>query len=406
MEQDSYTWDFFIAHTGADKPVAENLFNLLNSESRVFLDFRCLKPGDDWDQELQTAQQSSYITVVLVSSNTEEAYYQRDEIATAIDIARKKKQHRVVPVYLDDGAKLGTAVPYGLRLKHGLTLSETFSLTDTARELIALLKNQQVNTVSPVAPQSLKNGILLQPPADWVSPVRRNRLRYKVAAFDLDGTLLRGERFEFSWEAVWKGLGFGKKIQSDLKREYRQRIIAEPSRASRIISYQDWCDKACTQFKRRGLTRTQLRELCQPLSLTRNCREALKELRREGVVIAIISGGINTFLEDKFPDFRDHVDFVFINELLFSSDGSLEGVRATAFDFQGKAEALEIVTQRVGCTPAETVFIGDHFNDEAIMLKVEKAIAYPPQDTVITGVAHESIIEDDLMAIVPHILVE
>jgi phosphoserine phosphatase len=100
------------------------------------------------------------------------------------------------------------------------------------------------------------------------------------------------------------------------------------------------------------------------------------------------------------------MDFVFINELLFAPTGALEGVRATAFDFQGKGEALDLVCDRVGCTPAEAVFVGDHFNDEAIMLKVDKAIAYPPQDAVVSSVSHTTIVDDDLLAIIPHVLIE
>jgi len=59
-----------------------------------------------------------------------------------------------------------------------------------------------------------------------------------------------------------------------------------------------------------------------------------------------------------------------------------------------------------GSPDTEVVFVGDHFNDEAIMLKVDKAIAYPPADAAVKAVAHETIVEDDLLRIVPHILVE
>jgi HAD superfamily phosphoserine phosphatase-like hydrolase len=253
---------------------------------------------------------------------------------------------------------------------------------------------------------SKNQGILHEPSATWSSPVRRNHWRYKVVAFDLDGTLLRGEGFEFSWEAVWRELAFGKAIQSRLKREYRDRSESDPSRTNRIRAYDEWCEKACAQFMSRGLTRRQLEALASNLRLTRNCREALSALRTQEVVTAIISGGINTFLEDAFPDYRKYIDFVFINELFFSPAGTLEGVRATPFDFQGKAEALDLVCERVGCTSAEAVFVGDHFNDEAIMLRVDRAIAYPPMDAVVSGVAHETISEDDLMAILPHILIE
>lgn len=143
MKEDGGTmiWDFFIAHAGADKRKAELLYDLLAHASRVFLDSRCLEVGDDWDTKLATAQRTSLVSVVLISSKTEHAYYEREEIAAAIALAREAKgKHRVVPLYLDSTEEASQAAPYGLRLKHALRLSDTFTLPDAARELLALLE--------------------------------------------------------------------------------------------------------------------------------------------------------------------------------------------------------------------------------------------------------------------------
>ena len=102
MPSEQYEWDFFIAHAGADKRPAEKLYDYLKPKSRVFLDCRSLVLGDDWDTELRRAQKTSLVTVVLISEKTEAAYYQREEIAAAIALARANAaQHRVVPVFLD-----------------------------------------------------------------------------------------------------------------------------------------------------------------------------------------------------------------------------------------------------------------------------------------------------------------
>jgi hypothetical protein len=76
------TWDFFVAHASADRELAEGLYELLSPQFRVFLDSRSLVPGDDWDQAIAQAQTESAISLILVSSNTENAYYQREEVAS------------------------------------------------------------------------------------------------------------------------------------------------------------------------------------------------------------------------------------------------------------------------------------------------------------------------------------
>ena len=140
MQESQYKWDIFIAHASADIKSAEVLYDLLAKNCKVFLDTKCIELGSDWDLELSRTQNTTRISVILVSSNTETAYYQREEIAAAIDLARDdEKSHRVVPVFLDKESKKSTDVPYGLRLKHGLLISEKTSLHDVADRLLKLI---------------------------------------------------------------------------------------------------------------------------------------------------------------------------------------------------------------------------------------------------------------------------
>lgn len=136
-------WDFFIAHAGPDKAPAETLYSLLVPRSRVFLDTKCISLGDDWDTVIAHAQRASAVSLILVSDRTDAAYYQREEIAAAIALARQNAEaHRVVPIFLSAEENLRVPTPYGLQLKHGIRLGAS-SLEDAATRLFDLLASIQ-----------------------------------------------------------------------------------------------------------------------------------------------------------------------------------------------------------------------------------------------------------------------
>jgi hypothetical protein len=140
-------YDFFIAHAGPDSPTAEVLYDLLSGAAKVFLDSRSLEIACDWDLELSKAQRQSFITVVLVSSRTDAAYYERVEVASAIRLARAEpERYRVVPVALDDMPE-PQVDPYGLNLKHGLSLSKAGSLENVAFRLLETLNRSKYRTL-------------------------------------------------------------------------------------------------------------------------------------------------------------------------------------------------------------------------------------------------------------------
>ena len=87
------------------------------------------------------------MTVVLVLANTDAAFYQREEIAAAIDLARRSEAgHRVVPVCLDLHSG---DVPYGLRLKHGLAVSDQVPIQQVAARLLDLHRTIAAQAAGP-----------------------------------------------------------------------------------------------------------------------------------------------------------------------------------------------------------------------------------------------------------------
>ena len=410
---------FFISYTGADRAWAEWIaWQLEAADYSVVLqawDFR-----GNWVLEIDRAMKESERTIAVLSPRYLAARYTYPEWAGAFQRDPKSELDLLIPVRIEAVTLTGILAPISyvdlidadettarerlLRRVRGdrgkPTAAPTFPAGATAKARPAFPLPEAAGAADAGRPP----GLVHAPPTGWESPVGRRIGRYKVVAFDLDGTLIRGDDFAFSWERVWEALKFSRVVRRNLRNAYRQQ--AARGVQQRTDAYRSWCEQAIAHFRQRGLTRHQLTGFASGLALTANCREVLRTLRQAGVVTAIISGGIDTFLKDVFPDVSDYVDFVFINELTFDEAGTVAGVNATSFDFEGKADALDLVCRLTGASHEETAFVGDQFNDEAIMLRAELAIAYPPGDTVAKDSARVAIFEDDLRQILPHVLVE
>ena len=133
-------WHLFIAYSHDDYQMALSLFNHLHADYRVFLDAKCVLLGDAWDEQVPAAQKQSLVTVVLISQHTESSWFQREEIASAIQLAKDRdSEHRVVPVYIDSDVP-PKEVPYGLQRLHGVIAGMPSDMKEVATNLTQTLR--------------------------------------------------------------------------------------------------------------------------------------------------------------------------------------------------------------------------------------------------------------------------
>jgi hypothetical protein len=118
--ENNSNWDYFIAYSSPNRMIAEKIFIELSKTSRVFLDTRCLKPGDHWTERIRSAQNNSKCTVLVITKETPNSWFAESEYLYTINLAREKKQvnHGIIPVLYGKDAKL----PYGLEQIHAATL--------------------------------------------------------------------------------------------------------------------------------------------------------------------------------------------------------------------------------------------------------------------------------------------
>jgi hypothetical protein len=144
--------DIFLIHAGPDTPIAEKLYDLLSSSHNVFLDSKCLQPGDVWPDVLQRVTKNARMSVIIVSRNTGPAFYEQSEIVSAIQSFRETKR-RLVPVYV--GGKPGKEIefPYGLNVVHGIE-ADPSNLQPVAAKLRQLLTVSAALPAAPIAKRS------------------------------------------------------------------------------------------------------------------------------------------------------------------------------------------------------------------------------------------------------------
>jgi hypothetical protein len=137
--------EFFICYPSPNRDAANALSWFLQDRKRlVVLDTEAIALGEAWDAKLSTELEQASVAVVLVSSNSAQAYYQREEISRAIRLARKASDRRhVVPVMLPGATEAD--LPYGLSIVQGLDASKSGGLERIAQILDEKFPKREVS---------------------------------------------------------------------------------------------------------------------------------------------------------------------------------------------------------------------------------------------------------------------
>jgi hypothetical protein len=85
---------------------------------------------------------------------------------------------------------------------------------------------------------------------------------------------------------------------------------------------------------------------------------------------ALISGGIDTFLEELIPNADQLFDFICFNRLSYDPKTQvITGVESTPFDFLGKTAALDAICKLYGCSLKEWKLRDEKFKGRAKNLR-------------------------------------
>jgi phosphoserine phosphatase len=150
----------------------------------------------------------------------------------------------------------------------------------------------------------------------------------------------------------------------------------------------------------KGLPMEKVKELVSRLRLTEGAEETIKELKKRGYIVGVVSGGF-TVATDRIKDILG-LDYAYSNELI-ENDGILTGeVRGPIMDEDAKGKILEEIAKKEGIDLKDTVVVGDGANDISMFKKAGLKIAFCAKD-ILKKNADVAIEKRDLREILKYV---
>lgn len=200
-------------------------------------------------------------------------------------------------------------------------------------------------------------------------------MRYKLVAFDMDGTLVEEHS---CWGIIHRHFGTQGAADKNLD-AWEQGEIDYPEFMRRDIAL--WRPRPKL---------AQVEEILSDFRLAPNAPEVVSELCERGYQVAMVTGGLD-ILAEKVAE-RLRVEHVLANGLEVDGRGNLTGEGIFRVDPYRKHEALEALAEQLGVKMAECVGVGDSKYDVSLFEHVGLGVAVG-RDEALAKVA-DVVIED------------
>ena len=183
--------------------------------------------------------------------------------------------------------------------------------------------------------------------------VHKSTGHIQAVVFDFDGTLTN-TKLRTTWESLWEMLGYNVQECRDLHRQYDKGDF----------THQEWCDKTAEKFIEKKLTRQQMLELAKKIKLIAGCRKTLQVLKERNIKLYIVSGSIKDIIESVLGNVHRYFTEIKANEFIFDTQTSiLNRIIGTKYDFEGKANYINYIANRLGIATSDILFVGNSNND-------------------------------------------
>ena len=209
---------------------------------------------------------------------------------------------------------------------------------------------------------------------------------YKLALFDLDGTLTK-ERS--SWEYIHRRLGVWE--------GYAEKFQVAFLRGE--IDYNRFCQLDAAIWK--GMKASDLEEILEEIPFYDGVKDFLEYLRSRGIKLGIISSGLTILAERIKREFN--FDYAVANALEVA-DGILTGEITIQVQYDRKGEWVRVAQRQFNAGQEEILAIGDSTGDIDMLRMAGLSIAFNPLSRRLKSLATFSVHSTDLRDLIPPLI--
>ena len=210
-----------------------------------------------------------------------------------------------------------------------------------------------------------------------------NSQPFKLAVFDLDGTLTRERSI---WEYIHKELGKWYGFAED----YQKQFLAGK------ISYERFCELDAQVWQ--GMTVEEIGQIAQRVPFHTGVEELLSYLKQKGLKLTVVSSGLSVLSDWVHQKYE--FDYSVSNDLL-QEKGVLTGKVKIRVYFDQKAEWVKRILERFNVRSEEAVAIGDSRGDLDMFRMVGFSIAFNSTCEDLDRIASVCIPSQNLTDIIP-----
>jgi len=195
----------------------------------------------------------------------------------------------------------------------------------------------------------------------------------KLVFFDMDGTIFNhgltnsyGNTAPSLWTVIAKHLG--QKAWDEEEETKRKWTRGE------YDNYIHWMRDTIDIYRKYGLEEDFFRKVVAEVMYFDGVAEVMAELRKRGLILAIISGGFKALADRCQRDFG--IDHAFSACELFFEDGKMAYWNLLPTDYEGKVSFMHLMMKEYKLSKEDCAFVADGRNDIPLAKEVGVSISF------------------------------